>query len=86
MIDISVTDLLIYCVLFQMQKLDPEMKALFEHVGLNQESVDEETVDFIYDFVEKHGGLNAVKEDLARQKRAPPAPPTCSYFVFLCRF
>lgn len=59
-----------------MQKLDPEMKEMFEQIGLNQSQVDEDTMDFIYDFVEKHGGLNAVKEDLARQKRPPPAPPS----------
>lgn len=58
-----------------MKKLDPEMKALFEQIGLDEQSeVDEETMDFIYDFVDKHGGLNAVREDLAR--RQPPAAPT----------
>ncbi|XP_052779380.1 actin nucleation-promoting factor WASL-like [Mya arenaria] len=58
-----------------MQKLDPEMKSLFEQIGLEQSNVDEETIDFIYDFVEKHGGLDAVKQDLAARK-PPPAPPT----------
>ena len=51
------------------------MKALFEQIGIDDQSqMDEETMDFIYDFVDKHGGLNAVREDLAR--RQPPAAPT----------
>ena len=57
-----------------MKKLDPEMKSLFEQIGIDDQSqVDEETIDFIYDFVDKHGGLNAVREDLAR-RQPPPAP------------
>jgi Wiskott-Aldrich syndrome protein len=62
-------------IYLQMKKLDPEMKALFEQIGIDDQSqMDEETMDFIYDFVDKHGGLNAVREDLARRK--PPAAPT----------
>lgn len=58
-----------------MEKLDPEMKALFEEIGIDEQSnVDEDTVNFIYDFVDKHGGLNAVKEDLARRKPQPSGP------------
>lgn len=61
----------------QTEKLDPEMKALFEEIGLNDHSqVDEDTIDFIYDFVGKHGGLQALREDLARRK--PPAVPPSS--------
>jgi len=58
----------------QMQKLDPEMKSLFEQIGINQSNADEDTIDFIYDFVEKHGGLDAVKKEMAKQ--LPPAPPS----------
>ncbi|XP_060553783.1 actin nucleation-promoting factor WASL-like isoform X2 [Ruditapes philippinarum] len=59
----------------QMDKLDPQMKALFMEIGIDEQSqVDEDTVNFIYDFVDKHGGLNAVKEDLARRKPEPSAP------------
>jgi Wiskott-Aldrich syndrome protein len=58
-----------------MDKLDPQMKALFMEIGIDEQSqVDEDTVNFIYDFVDKHGGLNAVKEDLARRKPEPSAP------------
>ena len=49
-----------------MKKLDPEMKALFEQIGIDDQSnVDEETIDFIYDFVDKHGGVEALRKDLA---------------------
>ena len=41
------------------------MKSLFEQIGIEQSTVDEETIDFIYDFVEKHGGLDAVKQEMA---------------------
>ena len=42
------------------------MKALFEQIGIDDQSnVDEETIDFIYDFVDKHGGVEALRKDLA---------------------
>ena len=48
-----------------MKKLDPEMKALFEQIGIDDQSnVDEETIDFIYDFVDKHGGVEALRKEL----------------------
>ncbi|KAL5014857.1 hypothetical protein ScPMuIL_009127 [Solemya velum] len=54
-----------------MDNLDPDMKCLFETVGI-QEGADKETVDFIYDFVEKHGGIDAVKKEIST---VPPPPP-----------
>ena len=47
----------------QMKDLEPDMQMLFQSVGITDD-VDKETVDFIYDFVEKHGGIEAVKKDL----------------------
>lgn len=42
------------------------MKALFEQIGIDDQSkVDEDTIDFIYDFVDKHGGVEALRKDLA---------------------
>lgn len=58
------------------------MKALFEQIGINQSNVDEDTIDFIYDFVEKHGGLDAVKKEMAQHKPPPPAPPSSSGIEF----
>ncbi|XP_064606131.1 LOW QUALITY PROTEIN: actin nucleation-promoting factor WASL-like [Liolophura sinensis] len=59
---------------FDMNNLDPTMKTLFQSVGID-EGVDKETVDFIYDFVEQYGGLDAVKKDIA-SRPAPPPPPS----------
>ncbi|KAK3608351.1 hypothetical protein CHS0354_030806 [Potamilus streckersoni] len=65
-----------------MDKVDPDMKNLFESIGIHND-LDEETVDFIYDFVEKHGGMDAVKKDLENRTTPmlpsmapPPVPPT----------
>lgn len=57
------------------------MKQLLESIGLtsNQE-VDKETLSFIYDFVEKNGGIDAVKKEM-NQKQHPPTPPQCKYRV-----
>ncbi|GFO28829.1 wiskott-aldrich syndrome protein [Plakobranchus ocellatus] len=62
---------------FDMKDLEPDMQMLFQSVGIT-EDVDKETVDFIYDFVEKHGGMEAVKKDLGSVKagmQRPPPPP-----------
>ena len=48
-----------------MDNLDPDMHKLFESVGIQPDTnVDKETIDFIYDFVEQHGGIEAVKKAL----------------------
>ena len=52
------------------------MQNLFQSVGISSDDpVDKETVDFIYDFVEKHGGMDAVKKEIAGRP-APPPPPS----------
>lgn len=55
----------------QMDNLDPDMKTLFEQVGI-QEGADKDTVDFIYDFVEKHGGIDAIKKEISTGPLPPP--------------
>ena len=45
-----------------MDKLDQNMKNLIAAVGLEQD--DKDTIEFIYDFVDKNGGIEAVKEAL----------------------
>ncbi|OWF35295.1 Wiskott-Aldrich syndrome protein [Mizuhopecten yessoensis] len=62
---------------FDMNNLEPDMKGLFESVGIDEnEVVDKETVDFIYDFVEQHGGIDAVKAEMA--SRPPPDAPSAA--------
>nr|KAG5699502.1 hypothetical protein BaRGS_020061 [Batillaria attramentaria] len=60
---------------FDMNNLDSDMQQLFQSVGISGDSqVDKETVDFIYDFVEKHGGIEAVRQEM-KQRPPPPPPP-----------
>lgn len=52
-----------------MDKVDEDMKKLFESVGYTSgDNIDKETVDFIYDFVEKYGGIDAVKKEMANRE------------------
>lgn len=58
-----------------MNNLEPDMKMLFQSVGIKPEDqVDKETLNFIYDFVEKNGGIEAVRKEMAGRP-APPPPP-----------
>jgi len=47
-----------------MNEMDPDLKDLIQSVGMTEEEVkeDKEKVDFIYDFIAKSGGLDAVKK------------------------
>ena len=50
-----------------MDQIDPDLKALFNRVGISEEQLrDKETATFIYDFIEKHGGVEAVKQETER--------------------
>ena len=60
----------------QMENLDPDLKTLFDQVGVSEEQLkDKETADFIYDFIEQQGGLNKIKQDIQTQRVPPPPPP-----------
>ncbi|XP_077449726.1 actin nucleation-promoting factor WASL-like isoform X3 [Stigmatopora argus] len=60
---------------FDLNNLDPELKNLFDMCGISEaELKDKETSKVIYDFIEKKGGVEAVKNELRRQ--APPPPPS----------
>ena len=47
-----------------MNEMDPDMKDLIQSVGMTEQEVkeDKEKVDFIYDFIAKSGGMEAVKK------------------------
>ena len=68
-----------------MQKLDPEMKTLFEQIGIEQSQVDEETIDFIYDFVEKQGGIDALRKEMAQQK-CSKHHVCCTLYLYIILF
>uniref|UniRef100_A0A672P4J2 WASP like actin nucleation promoting factor b n=1 Tax=Sinocyclocheilus grahami TaxID=75366 RepID=A0A672P4J2_SINGR len=60
---------------FDLNNLDPELKNLFDMCGISEAQLkDIETSKDIYEFIEKRGGVEAVKNELRRQ--APPPPPS----------
>lgn len=61
---------------FDVNALDPELKALFSHAGISDDQLtDVETSKLIYDFIEQQGGMEAVKQEMRRSGPAPPPPP-----------
>lgn len=61
---------MILCFFFflQLNNLDPELKNLFDMCGISEAQLkDKETSKVIYDFIEKKGGVEAVKNELRRQ-------------------
>ncbi|KPP70733.1 hypothetical protein Z043_110415 [Scleropages formosus] len=55
---------------FDLNNLDPELKNLFDMCGISEAQLkDKETSKVIYDFIEKKGGVEAVKNELRRQGR-----------------
>ncbi|KAB5542049.1 hypothetical protein PHYPO_G00086970 [Pangasianodon hypophthalmus] len=60
---------------FDLNNLDPDLKSLFDVCGISEAQLkDRETSKVIYDFIEKKGGVEAVKSEFRRQ--APPPPPS----------
>ena len=73
----------VHVVFQQMNNLDTDMKTLFEQVGINNATdIDKDTVDFIYDFVEQHGGIQKIKEEM-KQKPAPATPHHSKLLIYL---
>ncbi|KAF3859591.1 hypothetical protein F7725_021990 [Dissostichus mawsoni] len=65
-----------------LNNLDPELKNLFDMCGISEAQLkDKETSKVIYDFIEKKGGVEAVKNELRRQ--APPPPPSRAALLLL---
>ncbi|MGH0177133.1 UNVERIFIED_CONTAM: hypothetical protein FKN15_000461 [Acipenser sinensis] len=64
---------------FDLNNLDPELKNLFDMCGISEAQLkDKETSKAIYEFIEKKGGVEAVKNELRRQglgSGGPPPPP-----------
>ncbi|XP_047102964.1 neural Wiskott-Aldrich syndrome protein-like [Schistocerca piceifrons] len=55
---------------------DPQLKQFFVKAGVsNRQLQDRETREFIYDFISRHGGMDAVKEELVTPPAAIPTPP-----------
>ena len=61
-----------------MNNLDPNLKQLFDKAGLSESQLnDKETANFIYDFIEQHGGIEAVKRDQDTIPHPPPPSHMC---------
>ena len=63
----------------QSDNITPEWKKLLDMVGVtNDQLEDQQTAEFIYDFVEKHGGIEEANRQLERRDTRP-APPRPSH-------
>ncbi len=52
---------------FDLENVDPKLKQFFSKAGVSErELADKETRDFIYDFIDKHGGLEAAIQEVRR--------------------
>ncbi|XP_076807528.1 uncharacterized protein LOC143450749 isoform X2 [Clavelina lepadiformis] len=61
---------------FDMNNMDPDVKELFTSAGITEKDMqDQEKAQFIYDFIEQRGGLEAVKKEKRTQGQGPPPPP-----------
>ena len=50
-----------------MNNIDPQWKKLFDRIGVTEKELqDKETSQFIYDFVESHGGIEKATKELDR--------------------
>ena len=46
--------------------MNPEVKDWFRNIGVSEDQLkDQNTANFIKDFVEEHGGFAAIKDDMA---------------------
>ncbi|XP_067248453.1 uncharacterized protein [Chanodichthys erythropterus] len=60
---------------FDLNNLDPDLKNLFDMCGISEaELKDKETSKVIFDFIEKKGGVEAVKDELRRQTKGCDPP------------
>uniref|UniRef100_A0A8C1KWZ1 WASP like actin nucleation promoting factor a n=1 Tax=Cyprinus carpio TaxID=7962 RepID=A0A8C1KWZ1_CYPCA len=63
---------------FDLNNLDPELKNLFDMCGISEAQLkDKETSKVIYDFIEKKGGVEAVKNELRRQGETDRCQTLC---------
>merc|ERR1719341_1147317 len=64
---------------FDLENVDPNLKKFFHKAGVDEKALqDKDTRDFIYDFIDKHGGVEAALREVNTQMdlaSAPPPPP-----------
>ncbi|KAM3654498.1 actin nucleation-promoting factor WAS-like [Ammospiza maritima maritima] len=60
---------------FDLAALDPALRSLFAQAGVSERHLaDAETSRLIHDFIERRGGLEAVRQEMGRQGPPPPPP------------
>lgn len=63
---------------FDLENVDPNLKKFFQKAGVDEKALqDKDTRDFIYDFIDKHGGVEAALREVNSipEHLAPPPPP-----------
>ena len=65
---------------FDLENVDPNLKKFFHKAGVDERALqDKDTRDFIYDFIDKHGGVEAALREVNSQEEihhaVPPPPP-----------
>jgi Wiskott-Aldrich syndrome protein len=62
---------------FDLAGVDKDFEAFFQKAGVSHNQLEDEgTREFIYNFIETHGGVEAIKQEVTRV--APPPPPSIS--------
>ncbi|XP_066065274.1 LOW QUALITY PROTEIN: actin nucleation-promoting factor WAS-like [Chamaea fasciata] len=60
---------------FDLAALDPALRSLFAQAGVSERHLaDAETSRLIHDFIERQGGLQAVRREMGQQGPPPPPP------------
>ena len=63
--------------------MDDKWKELFSLIGVTAEQMQrKETMDFIYDFVEKRGGIDNVRRQIEKEKATEPRKQLIFLFFF----
>ncbi|KAM6995828.1 actin nucleation-promoting factor WAS-like [Passerculus sandwichensis] len=64
---------------FDLAALDPALRSLFAQAGVSERHLaDAETSRLIHDFIERRGGLEAVRQEMGTQGPPPPPPGRAS--------
>ncbi|KPJ17824.1 Neural Wiskott-Aldrich syndrome protein [Papilio machaon] len=68
---------------FDVDLPEEEMRSFFSKAGISETQLqDHDTMEFVYDFINSHGGINAVKDDLHDAPRQK-SNSTC-LFIYSC--
>lgn len=63
----------------EMDAKDPTLLEFFNKAGITKQHLNSrKTRDFIYNYIDEHGGLSAVQNELQNKSLPPPPPPLAS--------